>query len=427
MRILWITNVPLPEASLLMKEPPTVFGGWLTSTSTHLSELDGVEIVVAFPKKNIEDIQTLRGKKIEYHMFPLMSSRVKNTSKIHAFIQTIIEEVKPDLVHIFGTEFEHSTVVINVCKKLDVKTVVSIQGLVSVISKHYRSNLPFKVVHGYSFRDFVKRDNILKQQKRFMYRGISEIAAIKGTNNIVGRTSWDKACTSQINPDAKYHFCNETLRDEFYGHSWHIDECERYSIFTTQATYPIKGLHFLLEAMSIVLRKYPRAKLYISGQNIMLSETLNQKFRRSTYTKYLKSLISKNKMEDSIVFTGVLDAVEMREKYLKSHVFVSPSSIENSPNSLGESMMLGVPSIASYVGGVPDLMKDKEEGFLYQHNAPYMLANFICELFDNDSLALKYSENAKKRALRTHDKEINTKRLIDIYTNVIGECKRKSK
>jgi glycosyltransferase involved in cell wall biosynthesis len=137
------------------------------------------------------------------------------------------------------------------------------------------------------------------------------------------------------------------------------------------------------------------------------------------YGKYLKKIIINLRLEKHVIFTGLLSESEMCQRYIRSHVFVCPSSIENSPNSLGESMILGVPSVASFVGGIPDMLKDKEDGFLYQHDAPYMLAYYVCKIFEDDDLALKFSTNARKRALRTHDISQNTKRLMDIYDEII--------
>ena len=199
--------------------------------------------------------------------------------------------MNPDLVHIFGTEFEHSLAMINVCNDLGIETVISIQGLVSVIGKHYMSNLPFGVQKRFTFRDFVKQDNIQQQQKKFIEKGSLEIEAIKRTRHIIGRTTWDKACTSHINNDATYHFCNETLREEFYNHKWKLDQCERFSIFTSQATYPIKGIHFVLEAMPLILKRFPQTKLYIAGHDITKVDTIKQKIKLSSYGKHIRDLI----------------------------------------------------------------------------------------------------------------------------------------
>jgi len=421
MKILWVTNIPLPEASLLMNEKPMPFGGWLTNTSKYLSEQEDCELAVAFPKNNIENNQTLYGERIKYYAFPQIKCKEGPSIDNNAYLKTIVDKVKPGLVHIFGTEFEHTLAMINVCIEQGIETVISIQGLVSIIAKHYMADLPFNVQRRFTFRDFAKQDNIQQQQKKFIHKGKSEIEAIKRTKHVIGRTTWDKACVSQINPNAIYHFCNETLREEFYTHRWKVDECEKFSIFTSQASYPIKGIHFVLEAMPLILKRYPKAKLYIAGHNITESETIKQKIKLSSYAMYIKDLIKKHNLVDNVVFTGILDEKQMCERYLKSHVFVCPSSIENSPNSLGEAMILGVPSVASYVGGIPDMLKDKEEGFLYQHDAPYMLAHYICEVFENKDLAMRFSKNAREHALKTHDRDENTRKLIEIYGEITGK------
>lgn len=419
MKILWITNIPLPEASLLMNESSSSFGGWLINTVKILSNHENVELAVAFPKKNIENNQTLHGERIMYYAFPEIKSKARPSIDNNTCLKIIVDKVKPDLVHIFGTEYEHSLAMINTCNERGIDTVISIQGLVSVIGKHYISNLPFGVQKRFTFRDFVKQDNIMQQKMKFIEKGTLEIEAIKRTKHIIGRTTWDKACTSQINPDATYHFCNETLREEFYNHTWKLDQCERFSIFTSQASYPIKGIHFVLESMPLILKRFPQTKLYIAGHDITKVDTIKQKIKLSSYGKHIMNLIKEYKLGGSVIFTGILDEKQMCQRYLKSHVFVCPSSIENSPNSLGEAMILGVPSVASYVGGIPDMLKDKEEGFLYQHDAPYMLANYVCEIFENKDLAMRFSKNAREHALKTHDRDENTRRLIEIYRDVI--------
>ena len=82
-------------------------------------------------------------------------------------------------------------------------------------------------------------------------------------------------------------------------------------------------------------------------------------------------------------------------------------------------MILGVPCVASYVGGIPDLLEHEKEGFLYQGDASYMLAHYICELFSNDKTALDFSGSARRRAQITHCKSENIKQLLEVYESVI--------
>lgn len=418
MKILWLTNIPLPEASFLMNEKPFPFGGWLVNASNDLSENDEINLHIAFPFKGISGFKQMEGEKINYYAFsPIDTSQTSASNQVN--LDKIIKKVNPDLVHIFGTEYAHSLAMANLCNNIGIKTIVSIQGLTSIYSRHFMANLPIKIQKRFTIRDLIKRDNLIVQQKKFEKRGELEIETIKRTKHVIGRTTWDKACTAQINSGATYHFCNETLREEFYKHMWEIDQCERLSIFTSQASYPIKGIHFVIEAMPLILEKYPKAKLYIAGHDITKADTIKQKIKLSSYAKYISDLIKEYKLGGSVIFTGLLDEKKMCQRYLKSNVFVCPSSIENSPNSLGEAMILGVPCVASDVGGVSDMLKHKDEGFVYQTDAPYMLAHYVCEIFENEDLALKFSKNAREHASKTHDKNENTRRLIEIYRDVL--------
>lgn len=420
MNILWLTNIPLPEASKLLNENSTPFGGWLINASEALIEQNNITLSIAFPKMGVKEVKILKGKKINYYAFsPVNDNEVISDSNNNQF-KNILKAVKPDIVHIFGTEYPHSLSMINTCNKMNIKAVISIQGLVSVYSQHYMACLPDRIQKRFTFRDFIKQDNLKQQQKKFANRGKFEIESVKRVKHVIGRTTWDRACTTQINPDVIYHFCNETLREDFYRHKWTLELCERYSIFISQASYPIKGFHFILEAMPLILKRFPDTKLYISGPDIIKSNTLKERLKKTSYAKYILELIQKYNLKDNVIFTGLLDEKQMCERYSKSNVFVCPSSIENSPNSLGEAMILGVPCVASDVGGVSDMLKHKEEGFVYQTDASYMLAYYICEIFSNDELTLQLSKNAREHALKTHDREENTKILLNIYNKILS-------
>lgn len=418
MKILWLINIPLPEASLLMNEKPSPFGGWLINASRDLAEQEGIELSIAFPKKGVKDFIKLKGNKVTYYAFKEVKYKDKKMIENNRVLENIVREVNPDLVHIHGTELPHTLSMVDVCRKEKIETVISIQGLVSVIEKHMFASLPFKVVYGATLRNILRKDNVFGLRKLFIKRGKNEIEAIKKTNHIIGRTTWDRACISQINPNAKYHFCNESLREEFYKHQWDINKCEKHSIFLSQGQYPIKGLHHVLEAMPLILKRFPDAKLYVSGKDITKSDSLKDKLLMTYYGKYIKNIIGKLKLDNNVIFTGLLDEKQMCKQYLKSHVFVCPSSIENSPNSLGEAMILGVPCVASYVGGIPDMLKHGEEGFIYQADAPYMLAYYICEIFRNKDMTLCFSQKARERAKKTHSREKNVNKLMKIYYEV---------
>lgn len=420
MKILWLINIPLPEASQLLNQPLSPFGGWILSASKYLSMQGNVELFITFPTKKLTKYSSIKGQNILYYPFMLEhDSNIKRINCYNYFIK-LLQDLKPDLVHIYGTEMEHTLLMVNACKEMEVKVVISIQGLLSIIAKHMYSGLPYFAIYAKTLRNIIRGDNVSGLKNIFYKRGQGEIESINNTKYIIGRTTWDRVCVMQINPGANYYHCNETLREEFYKHEWQLKECEKYTIFLSQGQYPIKGLHFLIEALPIILKNFPETKVYISGKNIVSPSSIKDKMLMTYYGKYNKGLIKKYDLNNNIIFTGLLDEKLMCQRFINSHVFVSPSTVENESNSLSEAKLLGVPSVASYVGGVIDRIDHGFDGFLYQHDAPYMLAHYVCEIFANDQLALKLSANARQRALKTHDKVTNTNRLLQIYNEILN-------
>ena len=181
--------------------------------------------------------------------------------------------------------------------------------------------------------------------------------------------------------------------------------------------YPVKGFHYLLEAFGEVVKHYPDATLAVPGKSFVVRD-LKGRLRQDGYHAYLHRLAKEYGVEDKIEFLGRLSAEGMKQAYLEANVFVLPSTIENSPNSLGEAMLLGVPAVAADVGGVTDLMTHKKEGYVYQPSASYMLSGYIQQVFAREEQAEALGQAAKVHAAHTHDPGSNLQRLLEIYKTI---------
>ena len=416
MKILWITNIlfPAPCEKLNIKAP--VVGGWMYSSAKFLQGMDAnIELAVATVYKGTE-LKKLDIDGITYFLLPLKGNNAKYHKSLESLWQEVVSNFKPDLAHLHGTEFAHGLAFLKACP--EVKIVVSIQGIVSVICKYYYSGISkWKIFKNITFRDIVRYDNLFQQKQKFYKRGLIEKEIIKRSHHVIGRTSWDRAHCLAINPSIQYHFCNETLRSEFYKHKWSYEKCKKHTIFLSQAGYPIKGLHKVIEALPYVLKKYPDTIVYVAGADITSDKTFKNRLRRSGYGKYIKHLISTYHLEDKIIFKGMLDECAICDQYLQSNLFICPSSIENSPNSLGEAQLLGVPCLAAYVGGVPDMMKGAEEN-MYRFEGTEMLADKICNIFDREAWD---NSTIIKEASERHNPEKNAFEIIKIYNKIISD------
>lgn len=339
--------------------------------------------------------------------------------EVEAFFHGQMASYKPDVIHIWGTEYAHTFAAVNAAEKLGLldRVVVSIQGLCSVYAGHYAEGVPYGIQRRYTLRDLLRRDNIRDQAHVFALRGYYEVEALKKVRHVIGRTEWDRACVYGVNPSARYHFCNETLRHPFYEGGWDYAACIPHRIFASSCVYPVKGFHYLLHALAELKKEFPDATLAVPGKSF-LGHSFKDKLRQSSYHKYLAQLAAEYGLEDSIEFLGKLSPEGMKEQYLKANVFALPSTIENSPNSLGEAMLLGTPCVAADVGGVTTLMRHNAEGYVYQSTAPYMLAHFIRCVFSQKEKAADMGASAAAHARVTHDPRKNLEDLISIYEAV---------
>jgi glycosyltransferase involved in cell wall biosynthesis len=304
----------------------------------------------------------------------------------------------------------------------DARYVVSVQGIVSVCARYFLAGMTTgEVLRSITPRDIVRMDTLFHGRRAFHRRGVIERECLTRTKHVIGRTSWDCAHVKAINPDASYHFCNETLRGTFYDSpKWSIAEARPHTVFVSQAAYPIKGLHQVLSAIALLRSEYPDVQLRIAGHDILRGRSLAGWLRRNGYGSHVAGMISRLALAPNVRFLGPLDESEMIAEYLRARVFVCPSSIENSPNSVGEAQILGVPTIAAYVGGIPDMIRDDTSGLLYRFEEVEMLAGHIRRIFSDDRLCDRLSAGAIRAAEQRHDVGINRAQTLRIYASVLG-------
>ncbi len=416
MNILWITNTifPAPSRELGLAEPVT--GGWMYGLASQMAASPGIFLSVATTYSGREllvyDIEGIR-----YYLLP-SKKRLSYDKTLESIWKEVCCDFKPDAVHIHGTEYPVGLACMRACSNL--RYVVSIQGLVGIYSRYYYAGMSVKdILTNITLRDIIRGDTIWAGKKNFAKRGDFEKEYIHKTSHIIGRTSWDYAHTKSINSAVTYNFCNESLRSGFYTTpKWDINQKTNYTIFLSQAGYPIKGLHQVIKAAGLLKSDFPNISLRVAGGDITKYDTWKNKLKLSGYGKYIKGLISDLALQDNIEFLGSLNEERMIKEYLKANVFICPSSIENSPNSLGEAQLLGVPCIASYVGGVPDMVTEGVSGLMYRFEEVEMLAQNIRNIFIDNDLSKRLSLGGIEAASKRHCREINLGQTVRIYKSI---------
>lgn len=414
MKIMWLCNYPVPTIAEKAGLKVGVNEGWLQNLSRILSGKHDIELIYVFPQSQERKLLVGKVEGIEYIGFYAVPNRpnVADPSLDAVFID-LLQKYKPNVVHIMGTEFAHSLVMTQSVQKegMGNSMIVSIQGMPSFLAKHMLNGIPQCIYHKLRLKDILYHTSLLQQQKQMKQRGENEKKVLQNCQHVFGRTDWDYACSMQINRHLQYHHGGEILRECFYHGLWKRENIEKHSIFFSQANSPIKGLHVAVESFGILAQRYPDLKVYVGGHNSFH----HVDWKLSSYEHYVMSLIRRFGLANKIIFTGPLDAEKMMNRYLSSHVFVSASLIENSPNSVGEAMLLGMPVVSSDVGGVRSMLIHGQEGYLYPVDEPYMLAHYVETIFEDDELAISLGSSARKHAMITHNKETVAQEVYEVY------------
>lgn len=416
MKVLWFTNTPCSAAEKL--SPKLYTGGWLASLEKEFSKRDDVDLhIVFYFTKHIEPYKHNNtyfypvkrknsGSKIERYFKRLLKIDDNDKFQIKTLL-SIISQINPDIIHVHGTEdnfglIQHHT---------DIPVVISIQGILNPYIEKFYTGIPSAVANKY---ESLKSKLLVKSSKynyqNFVKKAIRELEILKITKNVIGRTDWDKRITRMLAPESSYFEGQEILRSSFYGREWSKTEFHnKIQIITISNNIIYKGYETIVKTAKILssLSSFNYEWLVIG---------LHKKSGIVVLTQNWLKIYSKN---SNIKLLGEKNEEEIVNLLINADIYCQVSHIENSPNSLCEAMILGMPIIASFVGGTNSILENGKEGILVQDGDPYILAGAILEMSHNFQVAKKFSQNAKFRATKRHERDRITMELIDVYKSLI--------
>ncbi|MCZ6828291.1 MAG: glycosyltransferase [Gammaproteobacteria bacterium] len=419
LKILWLVNIVLPAVAEDFGCERTPFGGWLTLMTERLSKLPGYDIGIAM-RAPVAKLESREKDGIRYYAVPQSSTDRFDISQQDC--DAVLAGFCPDILHAEGSEMAYTR---RFLRSWDGLKLLSLQGVINGYEAYELGRLPIGAMLVSLDPREVLTALALLFRKRFQFnpRLALEKQTLGMVDHIMGRTQWDRAHAYALNPHASYHHCGRILRKEFHQRLWTRSDVEDHSIFIGSAGSARKGAHIALRALAQLRESFPGTRLYIAGDSPASVPRWSAK-RYVGYPAYLTRLIEQLDLTEHVIFTGLLSAAEMAQRMQRSHVFNLPSLIENSPNTLGEAMLMGVPSIAAYAGGVTSMAADEEEVLLYRADDPALLAWQVKRLFDDDALCARLSAAARARANRTHDANKNVTAQVAVYEQIISDCPR---
>ncbi|SEK50160.1 glycosyltransferase family 4 protein [Halomonas daqiaonensis] len=415
-RVLWTSNVDLPAVAPDLGLTPTPFGGWLSLMTDRLAGLPRFEIGVAMRSES-RKFRRVEKNGIIHFALPQQRDRF---DVAQADVERVLSEFRPDILHVEGAEMRHARRFLSSWMG---PGLLSMQGVLNGYARYELGRLPIVAMLN-PLRPWLMLTALAlltQRHLRFLPRLASECSAMRMADHVSGRTLWDRAQAKALAPEARYHHCARILRDVFYTRQWQADAAEPGSIFIGNAASPRKGAHVAVQALSLLVRDFPDARLYIAGEDPRCFAWRSLK-RHVGYPVYLLHLVRKLDLEDRVHFTGVLSGPEMADRMARSHVCLMASIIENSPNTLGEAMIMGVPTVSAYAGGAPSMARDEIEALFYRADDPVMLAFQVRRIFEDSVLAARLGQAARARALETHDPERNLDDLVATYEAIMADA-----
>ena len=413
MKVLWVSLVKFPPLCEYLGEQAPAHCGWMyASAKAMLKEIPEVSLgVIVYSYGDAYEKYEIEG--VTYYLVP--TGRIDRTSKKQiAACRQAITDFAPDLIHIHGTEHSLAKAVC-VANVSGVRIIANIQGLAGPYMRYADGGLSlWDKWTNITPLDFYRGTFLLNAKRSFEHRAECEHYVLTHITDIIGRTQWDHDHVMTVNPRLRYHFMNETLRDSFYEKPlWNYALCKKHTIFVSNSGSALKGAHQVLKALPIILRQYPDTVVNFCGSSVM-SNNLKDLLRFQGYHLYLRRLVKRLHLQEHVHFLGSLSEAQMKQQFLDANVYVMPSAIENSPNSLCEAQILGTPVVASYCGGTPTLLIEGQTGFFYRYEEFEQLAQIVMRIFaEIDFKELSGQEH--KVAFARHSKSGNAAVLKSIY------------
>lgn len=415
MRVLWFTNSPCNYSGGNSYNG----GGWMTALQdgiTNSNYLDGenIELGISFVMNGQPEKVGQDG--IVYYPVPIAKKSPKDKvldalhpNDVHrdevlwshyiSKFKYVIEDFQPDIIEIFGSELYMGLAVF----ATDKPCVLHIQGLLSLCVHIF---LPPSVSRwNYIMKDGLTKAwgnwQFLNYWNRSVYR---EKCILRRVHHVIGRTDWDRRAMTVLNPHACYHYGGEILRSCFY------EKQERkipskLIIVSIISLPPYKGFDLLLKVAKI------------------LKEEVKIDFEWNVFgnidPRLAESITGILHDEVNVKLCGVASASQLKDAILTSSLYVHPSYTENSPNSICEAQILGVPVVAANVGGIESLIEDGKTGFLFPSTDPYMCAAQIYKVFKDVHTSISIGQEAQNAAWLRHDAKAIVKQLVETYKTII--------
>ena len=317
-----------------------------------------------------------------------------------------LEEFKPDIVHINNFQRQLSASIIDAIKEKNIPIVMTAHDLNPIcpasimlyngevcddcITKGYAQCIKKKCVKGSTLKSTL---GVMEKKYYDIHKVFRKIDCIISPSEFIknqlvnGKLKYSEIVTL-------HNFVNESERNEYV--------LGDYAFYLGRLSKE-KGILNLIEAIGDI----PNAKLLIAGDG--------------PEREKIEAYISEHKLDGRITLLGYQNQDSIH-KYITNSRFIVVPSIwnENCPYSVLEAMEIGKPIVASRIGGIPELIVDGENGYLYKADDINELKEKLMLMLDNDDKVNRFAQKSRELYESYYSPDSYYNELIKIYNKVMS-------
>lgn len=398
MRVLWFAG----NAALYAQRAAYNGGGWIGALQHELCSQQQFDIIlgISIPwdtefKEEKDGVSYYGVRKIKHILWKYKQKE----SDVLKRMKAIIDDFRPDIIQVYGTEEVYSLVT----TVTDIPVVIHIQGILGPI---FNAWLPQNL----SWTDYLIR--VPRMIPGYIGQKINverEKRALSSCHYLMGRTDWDRRISQLLAPVAKYYYCSEMLRPQIYSSHkvWQPEMRDKLVLISIISNAIYKGADVILRT----------AKLLKHSSEI----EFEWRVFGTANLHFAEKLTKINAAEVNVIPRGIISADTLVEEVCRASLFIHPSYIENSANTVCEAQVLGIPVIATNVGGISSLVENGITGILVPANDAYQLASQIMQLDSEKELCIQLGKQGREVALKRHRPETIVSDLMRTYKTIINE------
>lgn len=394
--------------------------GWIASLQSLVEQTD-ITLALAYVSERDRDVRTV-GHTTYYPIYQKPRSRFQKLKDYYGGykhldreryvpqLKAVISQFRPDVIHLFGIE----NVLATILGRTGVPVIVHLQG---VLAPYANTFFPSGMSrHSFLFpptlREWVLRNGSIYAFDSMKIRSEMEVQLFRSAGYFMGRTRWDEEISRLLSPDSLYYTVNEVLRPAFYENAgaWNHNDSP-FTIISTLSETTYKGLDLVLKTADLMHR---RLGLQFCWKVVGIKP-------ETPFVRHFERTLGISSSAVGVTYEGVKDESGLVAELLKSHVYVHPSYIENSSNSICEAQLLGLPVIATRVGGTESLIEDGKSGLLIPSNGVYELAVRLKQLSSDSDMACRIGRTGCEVALERHNPSSIVAALTDTYLHVVKQ------